>query len=226
MDPWLETFARANFRRSADTAHDLKTPLNVAVLNLELLRMRLRKLVPDEDEKIAGYAQAIDVELRRLGRIFDAFFLLSTPPKTGELPAPVDVAAIAEDSARTAGLEISAGSSTMIKAHEPRIRQAFKLFFEGAPKLFRDEGRQITAGREDGDFAIRISGVPDTAELELTKIFKLYYTDPQGNPDFSLAVARLIAETYGGELKAVEDRDKVILRFSFPWESDEKSPDR
>ena len=34
MEPWLEKFARANFLRSADTAHDLKTPLNIAVLNL------------------------------------------------------------------------------------------------------------------------------------------------------------------------------------------------
>src|SRR5436190_1896500 len=118
MEPWLETFARANFRRSADTAHDLKTPLNVAVLNLELLRIRLRKIAGD-DEKIDGYSAAI-------------------------------------------------------------------------------------------------TGSPATEGLELTKLFKLYYTDPQGNADLSLAVARLIAETYGGELNASEDRDKVTLRFTFP----------
>jgi hypothetical protein len=52
--------------------------------------------------------------------------------------------------------------------------------------------------------------------LDTARIFKLYYTDPEGNPDLSLAVARLIAETYGGELNAVEDRDKVSLRLSFP----------
>ena len=74
MDFWLEHFARANFLRSADTAHDLKTPLNVAVLNLELLRMRLRKIADDTpDDKISDYTRAIEVELRRLGggRPFD-----------------------------------------------------------------------------------------------------------------------------------------------------------
>ena len=81
MELWLENFARANFQRSADTAHDLKTPLNVAVLSLELLRMRLRKIGGEDDEKVVAYAHAIETELRRLGRIFDAFFLLSTPPK-------------------------------------------------------------------------------------------------------------------------------------------------
>ena len=30
--------------------------------------------------------------------------------------------------------------------------------------------------------------------------------------------ARLIAETYGGALNAVEDRDKVTIRLSFPGE--------
>src|SRR5512141_654401 len=54
MESWLESFARANFARSGDTAHDLKTPLNVAVLNLELLRMRLRKLAGSDDEKVTN----------------------------------------------------------------------------------------------------------------------------------------------------------------------------
>ena len=57
----------------------------------------------------------------------------------------------------------------------------------------------------------------DVIELEIEKIFKFYYTDPLGNPDLSLATARLIAETYGGELIAAEERDTVVtLRLSFP----------
>ena len=60
MERWLEFFARTNFERSGDTAHDLKTPLNVAVLNLELLRMRLAKLLEGKDDaKIEGYTSAI-----------------------------------------------------------------------------------------------------------------------------------------------------------------------
>jgi len=215
MDLWLENFARANFRRSADTAHDLKTPLNVAVLNLELLRMRVRK-VAGEDEKIDAYVAAVDGELRRMGRIFDAFFLLSTPPKNDEQPVDVDVAAIAREAASAAGFTLDANGPALMKAHESRIRQAWKLFFDSAPKIFRDEDRKFAVTQDETTFAVAIAGGPDTEKLELTKLFKLYYTDPQGNPDLSLAVARLIAETYGGELNASEDRDKVFLRFSFP----------
>src|SRR3954447_846618 len=100
MDQWLETFARTGFLRSGDTAHDLKTPLNVAVLNLELLRMRVRKLTNgSDDEKVALYASSIETELRRMARIFDCFFLLSTPPKNDEAPVPIDLAPIAVEAA-------------------------------------------------------------------------------------------------------------------------------
>lgn len=216
MEPWLESFARANFRRSADTAHDLKTPLNVAVLNLELLRMRLRKLATEDDEKITAYTFAIETELRRMGRIFDAFFLLSTPPKNDE-PAAVDIAAIAAEEAKSAGYAIDANGAAAVRAHEPRIRQALKLFFEGASKLFPEHDRRVEVSRDAGSYAVSVAGAPEAADFELTKIFKFYYTDPQGTPDLSLAVARLIAETYGGELNAVEgERDKVLLRLSFP----------
>lgn len=216
MERWLESFARANFQRSADTAHDLKTPLNVAVLNLELLRMRLRKLSGEDDEKVAGYTRAIETELRRLGRIFDAFFLLSTPPKNEGAPSPVDVASICADAATTAGMTLSHDGSAQIVAHETRIREACRLFFESAAKLFAAEERSAAAASDAGRFTVVITGTPASANFELSKIFKFYYTDAEGNPDLSLAVARLIAETYGGGLEAAGERDKVSLRLSFP----------
>lgn len=214
MESWLDNFARANFQRSADTAHDLKTPLNVAVLNLELLRMRLRK-VAGEDEKIDTYTRAIETELRRLGRIFDAFFLLSIPPRDEGDPAPLDPMRIAAEAASSTGFTVQTNGDGVVLGHEARIRQAFKLFFEGASKLFPE--RQGDAVFDDSRFTVTLSGSPDTPDdLEVTKIFKFYYTGSDGNPDLSLAVARLITETYGGEISAALDRDKVALRLSLP----------
>jgi signal transduction histidine kinase len=216
MDSWLETFARTIFRRSADTAHDLKTPLNVAVLNLELLRMRLRKLEVAEDPKLDGYAQAIETELRRMGRIFDSFFLLSTPGNPSDPPVAVDLASLASDVAGEFVVDLPVGKTLMIAAHAPRIRQAVQLFFEGAARLLDATGRVTTLEATDGRAVLEVSGTAESPELELPKIFKFYYTDRDGNPDLSLAVARLVAETYGGELNATDERDKVTLRLSFP----------
>ena len=214
MEPWLEHFARANFQRSADTAHDLKTPLNVAVLNLELLRMRLRKIGGEDDEKIVSYTHAIEAELRRLGRIFDAFFLLSTPPKSDDAPAAVNVVPICADAASSAGFAVQTNGNAFVFGHEARIRQAYKLFFDGAAKLFAD--RDGEAAQEASQFTVTLSGKPADPDFELTRIFKFYYTDAEGAADLSLAVARLIAETYGGEINAAHERDKVVLRLSLP----------
>jgi nitrogen fixation/metabolism regulation signal transduction histidine kinase len=214
MDSWLDTFARANFQRSADTAHDLKTPLNVAVLNLELLRMRLRKLNAGEDEKVSAYTSAIETELRRLGRIFDAFFLLSTPPKNEGAPVAVDAVKLAADAATAAGFTLQTNGNASVDAHESRIRHAFKLFFEGASKISSD--RQAETALDANRFIVSVAGRPDDPDFELTKVFKFYYSDPEGVPELSLAVARLIAETYGGEINAAQERDKVVLRLSLP----------
>ena len=203
MDNWLESFAATAFRRSADTAHDLKTPLNVAVLNLELLRMRLAKLLETPDDKLTAYAASIETELRRMARIFDAFFLLSAPPKDHEEPSLVDVAPFA-----------NAAGPVLVLGHESRIHEAFKLFFDGAAHILSETSTKT--GSNDGRFEVTVEGVPQGKDFELTKIFKFYYTDSDGHPDLSLAASRLIAETYGGELLAGEEHDKVWLRLSFP----------
>jgi nitrogen fixation/metabolism regulation signal transduction histidine kinase len=218
MDPWFESFARTSFRRSSDTAHDLKTPLNVAVLNLELLRMRIAKLgSAGDDEKIAGYMKAIEAELRRMAQIFDTFFLLSTPPKEDEPAEEVDVCALCCDAGEKAGFEISPNGTAPMHVHSSRIRQAFKMFFEGASKVMKPEGRRASAATGGQRFEVAVSGEPlGEEDFEVTKLFKFYYTDPLGNPDLSLAAARLITETYGGELNASVERDKVILRLAFP----------
>ncbi len=220
MDLWLENFARANFLRSADTAHDLKTPLNVAVLNLELLRMRLRKISDaeegDPDEKISVYMRAIEIELRRLGHIFDAFFLMSTPPAGEGQPAAVDVAPILSEAAASVSVGLDAGERLPVVAHEPRIRHGIRLFFEGAARQLEAETAVAAVSRDQHRLEVTVSGTAAAAGFEPTRIFKFYYSDAGGSPDLSLAVARLIAETYGGEVGAVEDRDKVSLRLSFP----------
>lgn len=226
MESWLESFARTNFRRSGDTAHDLKTPLNVAVLNLELLRMRLSKLASGEDEKVNVYARSIELELRRMARIFDTFFLLSTPPKGEGEPGNVDVCAVCSETAAGALFELAAIEGAFdVSGHESRLRQAFSLFFEGASHVLREDGRRASVEKTSEQFTVSVTGNPAAGDFEATSIFKFYYTDALGNPDLSLAAARLIAETYGGELIAVEERDKVALRLSLRA-SHEKSTDR
>ena len=180
MDPWLENFARANFRRSSDTAHDLKTPLNVAVLNLELLRMRAaearRRRRREGRRPTRGRSRPSCAAWRS---IFDAFFLLSTPPKNDEPTGDVDlVPDLRRGSALAPDSRSDVDGAGQVAAHESRIRQAFRLFFEGAAKSVRDEGRTVAvAQRRCGASPSRSPAVRPPEDFELTKIFKFYYTD-------------------------------------------------
>lgn len=214
MDRWLENFARVAFDRGADTAHDLKTPLNIAILNLELLRMRLRKLLgEDEDEKIVKYSGAIEDELRRLAMIFDAYFTYSTPPRTDLVL--VDVLPLFQDSATTAQVSIALPNEPVtVLGHEPRIRELAHLFIQGAAKLVSPECR-VELKVDHDRFRAVATGRP-AGEIELSKLFKFYYTDPSGNPELSIATARLIAETYGGALSGSLSESGLSLELSLP----------
>lgn len=217
MERWLESFARAAFLRSSDTAHDLKTPLNVAVLNLELLRMRVRKLTGEsDDQKLADYASALETELRRMARVFDTFFLLSTPPRNEGPPAGLNIAPLWQEVAGEMGYSLAIDEPAEVVCHESRIRQALVMFFEGASKVLKKDGRALGVSRDEKGLAVTVTGEPAAEDFELTKILKFYYTDPHGNPDVSLAAARLIAETYGGDLIASQESDKVSIRLSVP----------
>lgn len=217
MEQWLESFARAGFLRSADTAHDLKTPLNVAVLNLELLRMRVKKLAgTDEDAKLNEYSRALELELRRMALIFDTFFLLSTPPKGEGAPAPVDAVALCREACSSAGLTFPDLPPCPVLAHEARIRQALRMFFEGADRVFAKGSARLSVERTDPDLVVTVTGLPASPDLEIPKLLKFYYSDPQGNPELSLAAARLIAETYGGGLNATLESDKVSISLRLP----------
>ena len=190
----------------------------MAVLNLELLRMRLRKIVgEDDDEKIADYTRAIETELRRLGHIFDAFFLLSTPPKNDERAGRRRRRADrGRRRRRPASIELDADERlpSWPRGENPA----------GVQAVLRGRGEAASATRPAAPPSLattrrsqsRVTGQPGRGRLRADENIQVLLHRPEGNPDLSLAVARLIAETYGGELDAAEDRDKVSLRLSFP----------
>ena len=219
MEEWLEPYADACFRRSADIAHDLKTPLNIAVLNLELLRMRARKIcgTEEDDPRLLAYTKAIELELRRLARIFDAFFILSVPPRRSPEPVKVDVDTLFCEIATNAGYPVEPlGDEPCAMAHEERSRELFRYLLEGAGRNFARESILIERECHTRRYLIRITGKA-AGDIEVEKLFKFYYTAPDGNPDLSLAAARLIAETQGGgTLTATPVDGNLVLELSLP----------
>lgn len=215
MEKWQNLFAESAFRRNADVAHDLKTPLNVSVLNIELLRMRLAKLLTDApDAKVDAYIRSVEVELRRMAKIFDAFFVFSVPPRDGKPPEPVDVTACAREAFSLLG--VAAPRPAMVVIHPSRLKELFRLVAAVAPKIFQPESIVISEQPGPDAYGLSISGAFLLDEMDVGKIFKFYYTDPSGAPELSLATARLIAETYGGDLELHHEPPAARIQLSLP----------
>lgn len=216
MDQWRERFAETVFSRASDTAHDLKTPLNIAVLSLELLKMRVRKVVGEEDEKIRDYSSAVETELRRLASIFDAFFINSVPPHDGGEPELFDAGPLFAQAAEKNGLSLQMAVPALVLGHRARITALAAMLCEGASRLLRRESVTTELTGKDGFHLLTMTGQPADSEVELGKLFKFYYTDAAGAPDLSLATSRLIAETYGGELRAAWENEHLRLELLLP----------
>lgn len=217
MDRWLEHYATTCFQRGADTAHDLKTPLNIAVLNLELLRMRVRAVCGDDDEKVDKYSHAVEFEVRRLARIFDSYFVYCLPPGEQTQPGPVDANAVcAATAARTtADVRVARGAAYVL-AHPARLTDLLRFTLEGAAKL-TDAGT-VTGETTTADslWHLQLTAKPAHVGVELERLFKYYYTDASGNPELSFATARLIAETLGGTITARRANDAISIDVTLP----------
>jgi signal transduction histidine kinase len=218
MDKWLEHFAASSFRRSSEVCHDLKTPLNVAVLNLELLRMRIRKVCGEDDQRIAEYTRSIEVELRRMAKIFDAYFVHASPPKDAEVPSAVDLCPMLRTALGRCGVATDALGSHQLKVavHESRLSEACRLLADGAAKMFDPQQIVVACEVSEGVTRITMSAPKASEEIELGKIFKFYYTDPSGSPELSLATARVIFETYGCSLDAREQGETLSIELAVP----------
>ncbi|MFN2238381.1 MAG: histidine kinase dimerization/phospho-acceptor domain-containing protein [Thermoanaerobaculia bacterium] len=210
MERWLELYAQSAFRRYPDIHHDLKTPLNIAVLNLELLRMRVKRLLEAEsdDPKVIEYVRSIDSELRRMAQIFDALFHDVAPPRNVEPPPIVDLGEVLRES-----FGVVSGPAPAV-IHENRARSLFGFLAVGCGKIFRTPPRVVV--ETGAQTVVRFEGAPQEDGIDTARLFKLYYSDADGSPEISMATARMIADCYGGELEARPDGDNFKVELRLP----------
>jgi hypothetical protein len=117
----------------------------------------------------------------------------------------------------SAGVPVAAMTSTAQRAvHEGRWREAGRLIAESVPKIFEADSVVLHEESSAEAYRLVIEGRTTLAENDLGKLFKFYYTDPSGNPDLSLATARLIVETYGGSLDFRENDGRLALELTLP----------
>lgn len=216
----FEKLARAILRRSPDLAHDIKTPLNIVALNVELLRMRLRGLASEleDDARVQEHCRSIDRETRRIAAIADAFLSIARLPEDVELERR-NAAESLIDALRSESFNVSGAHACEVTVYSTRLEKTAKNLSRGIASVIEPQRASVDCDVLDDRLTISIEGPCRDETAEFGKLFKFYYTDPSGEPNLMLASARLLLESMGGSIDM--QISEGIVQFRIELQGDE-----
>jgi signal transduction histidine kinase len=205
-----------------DASHELRTPITVALGQVELLQRTAREPLMKEDAAIA-----VD-ELMRLRRLAERLlFLASSEDPEFLLRSPTDVDALIEEALRRWAHvprewshQGSAGATVDVDAE--RVGMALDSLIENAIKYTdRDDSIALSARRVDGTVTIRVtdSGAGIT-DLNLIHLFDRFSrvdrsrTRDSAGVGLGLAIVKAIADAHGGSV-GVESHERIGSSFWF-----------
>jgi signal transduction histidine kinase len=201
---------------SSGMAHEIKNPLNSIQMNLQLLEEEV--LSGGDRESVRSWIDPIRKEIRRLEHLVNDFLLYARPMQPECRPFTVGpfLQAIAhflegEAAQRGVSLEVRvAPELPEICADEGLLRTALMNLVLNAIQSMPSGGKvRMDAGRE-GD-RLRMDVVDTGPGIPLEKvedIFQIFVTTKPGGTGLGLPIARRIAESHGGSLRAVPSGER------------------
>ena len=118
-------------RLADDLAHEIKNPLHSMVINLEVLKRRLIRALPDQPEDLMRYVGVLSGELDRVNRRVELLLHLARPDRGGD---SMSLGEVIEDHLELLELECER------RGVELRFRTAS---FAGHAQIPRDPARQV-----------------------------------------------------------------------------------
>lgn len=202
---------------AAGLAHEIRNPLNAALLQLHLLGRNIEKLTPDGRGNLPDRVRIVTEELRRLERLLSEFLELARPrPMARE---PVDLHALLEEvmsfqdpvaHERSVALVRRLSEGVAVGDRE-RLKQVFHNLVVNAMEATARGGTVTVSSHREPDGAVAISvsdngrGIPRGT---LEKVFEPFFTTKEAGTGLGLAIVRQIVERHGGrvELESVEGK--------------------
>ena len=202
-------------RFAADASHELRTPLTAISGHARMLDEWALEEDPERARRSVG---AIRREAGRMRSLVESLLALTRGDEgAGLAVGRHDLAAVAEEAAQAA--LAAAGGKVAVEYVRPgrkieatfdrdRVLQAASILLDNAVRYTLEGGSvAVSLREEDGRAALEVSdtgvGIP---EDELPLIFERFHrTDPSradGGAGLGLSIARQIAESHGGEIRA------------------------
>lgn len=208
---------------SAGVAHEIKNPLNAAMLHLQLLTRLLGKSSPD----IEGVREAAGIsisEIRRVTGLLEEFLMFARPAKprlsTTDLRRICDdVVALCRIEAEAAQIELSVGgeSSLSIRADDARMRQVVLNLVRNAIEAVRSNGHVHLDVSRAGEIAkIRVEDDGPGLLADEVRIFQPFFTTKEKGTGLGLAITHRIVTDHGGDITVESQPGKTSFTVIMP----------
>ncbi|EMA59098.1 sensor histidine kinase [Halorubrum lipolyticum] len=193
-------------------SHDLRSPLNVATGNLDMVRERLREAHEDLTE-----IDTVARSLNRMEALVDDMLTLARQGSAIDETEAVSLAALAEEcwtGVDTAAAELVVADDLRLHADRSRLRQALENLFANAVTHAGESVRVEVGALPDGDgFYVADDGLGIPADRRDEVFDAGVSTDPEGT-GFGLKIVAEVADAHGWTVDLADDADGGA-RFEF-----------
>jgi signal transduction histidine kinase len=201
-------------------AHEIRNPLNAAVLQLHLLNRNLDRLDAEEPTR-AGLKDRVRIvgdEIGRLNRLLTEFLELARPRGIARepvhLPRLVDeVLDLEGESANGRGIEIIrdlADDGCVAIGDREKLKQVTINIVVNALEAMKLGGVLTASVQSSGDRVIMSfeDNGPGIEPDVLTSVFDPFFTTKEAGTGLGLSIVRKIVEQHGGEVTIESERGR------------------
>jgi signal transduction histidine kinase len=198
---------------TAGLSHEIRNPLNAAVLQLSVLERRVRKLEHTQQGPLLEPLTLVRDEIRRLEHIVQDFLqfarplqLAVKPTALGPLLQKVVAFIITDADRRQVGLEADTSQASTIAGDADQLRQVFMNLLLNAFDAVKEGGRvRLSCEAHPDAIAVHVDddgpGVP--AE-HADRIFEPFFTTKSKGSGLGLPITHAIVSQHGGTLKVTK----------------------
>lgn len=210
---------------AAGLAHEVRNPLNSALLQLQVLRRRLGRgdATPESIDPVAGL---IEDEIRRLERLVSAFLSFARPRPLDLQPTVVEelceeVLAFARPEAALARVELRLEAEgdnpyPRVQVDPERLRQVVHNLVRNGLDAMPGGGRltvrvRHSAGEVEMDVVDTGVGFPDEAP-----VFDAFFTTKSNGTGLGLSIVHRIVSDHGGTVRVHSHPGDTCFTLSIP----------
>ncbi|MBI4820642.1 MAG: response regulator [Deltaproteobacteria bacterium] len=208
---------------TAGLAHEIRNPLNAAVLQLSLLSRLLRKLPVQENRRLTEPIDVVRSELKRLDALLEDFLRLARPrvAKASAIDLEMligDVVRLEGEAARSKGLKLDAEveSGLFARGDVDPMKQVLVNLINNALEAARSRvSISATSAAEWVDICVRDDGCGIPKE-SIDRVFEPFFTTKPTGTGLGLPIVYSIVRSFDGDITLESSGEGTLARVRLP----------